>query len=122
VPLAYVATETRDDAGVERSFRSERRLGFRKDGNGFVAEVTLLHSDSEAEDRSKIDLRIHLDRTGGVTSVENRDALWERLCAAIEDMAPARKTDHAHAIAAALRKLPPESQARIAGLAADRRR
>jgi hypothetical protein len=127
VPLAYVATETHNDAGVARSFRSERRLLFRKAANGFVAEVTLLGSDSGAEDDiagmfakalgafEGRPVRIQLDRTGAVTAVENRDALWEQLCAAIAAMAPTGKAKHAQAIAGALRKLPAEARTAMLG-------
>ncbi len=127
VPLAYTATETRNDAGVERRFRSERQLVFRRAENGFVAEVTLTRADSAAADEvagmfaaalgalEGRTIRIHLDRAGAVMSVEDGDALWERLLTALATMAPPGKAEHARALSAALRKLPPGARTAMLG-------
>ncbi|HVI99516.1 MAG TPA: hypothetical protein VM657_10680 [Sphingomonas sp.] len=126
-PFAYVTVETRDDAGVERRFRSERRLVFHKEDGGYVATVTLLHAASgDGGDVGGMfaaalgalegtPIRIHLDRAGKVTALDDRDVLWERLCTGFEAMAPDANAGRAHAIAAALRALPAGTRVAMLG-------
>jgi hypothetical protein len=107
--------ETRTDDNVPQRFHASRRIVFRREGSGYLAETTIDAADQSGPQRGSAFLagnraflgrvvRVHLDSIGTVTSVDDADALIERLAASIEASArdvagPAR----AAAMAAPLR-------------------
>lgn len=119
-PFVYTTTETRRSGTRTLRFSARRRIVFRRDGDdGVIAELRFEHADHSADggigamfarafealgDRP---LRFHLDHDGAVTAIDDRDAVWDRLCAAIDGMGDtAARRKSAQAIAAALGGLP----------------
>lgn len=127
-PLRYVITETRTKGRETRRFTAERRIVFRRDGDNIVAEVTLDHIDQQAGDGAGAmfetamaglqgrTIRFHLDRAGKLITVEDRDALWERLCDAMAAMGDKRsRPGLTKTVATALRALPGDRRQAMLG-------
>ncbi|MEP9361016.1 hypothetical protein [Sphingomonas sp. KR3-1] len=125
VPLR-VASERREDT---RAYRLERQLRFVREGEGYRADVVLRAATGDTPDSSGTlyeagyaaligtPIRLHLDRAGAVTAVDDLPALWERFCARVAEVAAARRVlapaDRARLaarIAMPLRALPAERQ------------
>ena len=121
--------ETRTEDGVPQHFHASRRIVFRREATGYVAETTIESADQSgpqagsaflAGNRAFIGhvVRVHLDATGAITAVDDADALIERLAASIEAAArtvagPAR----AAAMAAPLRAFDPAQRRTMLGSA-----
>ena len=107
--------ETRTDDGLAQHFHASRRIVFRHEAGGYLAEVTIDQADQTGPQLGSAFLAgnraflnrtvvVHLDPAGTVTAVNDADALIERMAASIE--AAARKVTspaRAAAMAAPLR-------------------
>lgn len=130
VALTSVVTETRDLGGKHFSFSSTRRITFERDGDGFVALLTLDHTDqapgagpgamfqAAMAGFAGRTIRLHLDAAGKLVGIDDLDALWAHFVARIAAMGDsAGRRQRAAAIAAALGRLPvAERQAMIGSL------
>jgi hypothetical protein len=107
--------ETRTDDGVPQYFHARRRIVFRREASGYLAETAIEAADQSGPQRGSAFLagnraflgrvvRVHLDAAGTVMSVDDADALIERLAASIEASARAVTSPaRAAAMAAPLR-------------------
>ncbi|WP_242149767.1 hypothetical protein [Sphingomonas sp. BAUL-RG-20F-R05-02] len=121
--------ETRTDDGGSQHFHASRRIVFRREATGYVAETTIDSADQSGPQAGSAFLagnraffgrvvRVHLDAAGAITAVDDADALIERLAASIETAArsvtgPAR----AAAMAAPLRAFDPAQRRAMLGSA-----
>jgi hypothetical protein len=129
-PLTCVITEARDLGAQHFAFSSTRHVVFRREGDGYLALLTIEHgSDAPAGGVGAMfqaalaglagrTIRLHLDASGEVTRIDDLDALWQRFVAQIAAMGDtpdrARRTA---AMATALGQLPtPERRAMIGSL------
>lgn len=122
----HVVSERREGA---RSFRLERDLRFRREGEGYRTEVILRAATGETPDSSGAlyeagyaallgtPIVFHLDSRGALTAIDDLPALWERYCARVARvaaarrvLAPAEREKLAARIAAPLRALPADKQ------------
>jgi hypothetical protein len=123
-PIRVVSTATRSENNAGTSFTSTRSVTFRRDGTGYRAEVTLDRAEGGPADEPNAMFRIglsglagrttgfRLDGAGKLLAVDDREAIWNRLCDGIAAMAGANQ-QRAQAIAAMvaqLRVLPAEQQ------------
>ena len=124
VTFRYISHETRTTADAVRDFEIERRLIFHRSADGFVAEITVLPPADNRGDATRamfnaayaalagIPVRFRLDRDGHLLAVENREAVWRRLVAAIGAMAPAGSSQRplSEALSKGLASMPAERQ------------
>lgn len=126
--IDYRVAEDRDDGATRQRFVIDRRVTFRRAGDGYVAEVETLAVDGraggagrlfEAGLKAMIDLpmRVDLDRQGRVTGVRDHAALWTAQIAAIARGLTGPAGDAARAATVArmvtpLRAMPPAEQVR----------
>lgn len=92
-PYRLVRTqEHRDDRHGERRFVSERQIVFVREGDGYLARLTLVGVQDDRADGTYAMLaaamggqpiEVALDRSGHLLSVRELDAIWARLRAAI---------------------------------------
>jgi hypothetical protein len=130
VPIRVVAERTQGEGDKRRTTRIERLVRFARDGQGYRAEVVLLHAETGAQEGANAMLgagfaglagkpmAFRLDGAGKVIEVENRQALWDMFCASVAKIVLDRRgrvtrteqAAFAERIAAPLRALPPERQ------------
>lgn len=103
VPLLVTTEHHSDIAGTERRYQLRRLIRFTRTGDGYRAEVRVLHpsTDADASVSGMVDagfaalagrtLVFHLDSAGTVNRIDDMAALWERLCEGIATMVAARK-------------------------------
>lgn len=111
-PLLFRVEERRDEGAGRRRFLVERRVRFRRDGPGWLAEVTLLRAWTDRDDAvarrflagvRALDgrvLRYRLVGDGRVAGVEAEDAVWAAMLggfAAASRGSPVPGADLSHA-------------------------
>lgn len=116
--------ERRDDRGVQR-FTSERRLVFHPSEDRIALDLSVISSTAPPGGPGAMftaamaglkgrTIRFLLDADGTVTGVDDEEALWNAMCAAVDHAANATvpgstaRTRAARAMAATFRSLPPE--------------
>lgn len=118
-----VVEEERTDAAATRHFTLERDVVFRAEGDGVVAEVTLVtvRSDTSGAFADRFTraasalkgqpVRLRLARDGSLTGIADEATLWARITDAVAAMVPAGRFD----AAAPLRALPAEARRETLG-------
>lgn len=119
-PLAYSVREVREDGTRTQRFAVDRHVVFRRDGDGFTAEVTLIKATGDAGKAGEMFVAmarasgaartvIQLDQAGKIVDVADLDAVWEAYLAAIAGAITARNPSRTATITtliAPLRALP----------------
>jgi hypothetical protein len=135
VPIRVVTERTQGDGPSRFTVRIERTVRFARDGIGYRADVVLTHADSgDRLDTAAMlqagfaglagrPMTFRLDAAGRIVAIDDRQAMWDRLCAGIVAAVaarhghgtPAERAAVAEQMAAPLRALPPERQQALLG-------
>lgn len=121
-PYRMTIAETRSEAAGTSHYGLERRVVFHREGDGYLAEVTLvaLHADPPGERARQFvrgtgalahrTLRFHLGGDGTVRTIDDEDGVWSTLLAGVARMGETAPGVHGlgRTPAAPLAALPPE--------------
>lgn len=130
-PLRAVTEAVRTDAGITRRFINKRRIVFRREGQGYRADVTIesgapaMASDDDPAAMFRAGFAriagrtvvLRLDPAGRVTAIDDQAGMWRAFLDGIAALAPAgsdelsrKRAGRIRAIHAALAPMPPERQ------------